>query len=352
MKPSSIRPLILFFLVLALPVHARQWTEEMFEKKQTAGTVYFGSRGTDPARSVTVIGSARFYQVQKGDTLLDIARYYSLGFNELSEANPGVDSWLPPAGQVILLPTEWILPDADFEGLVVNVPEMRLYYFHPGKGGAVTVTTYPVGLGRDEWRTPIGKFKITDRTVNPRWVLPESIKKEHIAEGKPAPDFIEGGDPENPLGKYRLRTSLGDYGIHGTDIPWGVGMQVSHGCVRLYPEDIERLYPTVEKGAVGEFVYQPVKIGVRDNRIYIEVHQDIYDMIPALHREAWRLIDKFGLHDRVDAERVKRAVLEQSGVAIEVTREVGQVQEEVFHQAPRGKRPAAGGLEDEETGAN
>ena len=162
-------------------------------------------------------------------------------------------------------------------------------------------------------------------------------------DGRPAPKFIPGGDPENPLGKFRLRLqpigqSPGDYGIHGTDIPWGVGMQVSHGCIRLYPEDIERLFPSVKVGMVGEFVYQPVKVGVRDGHVYVEAHKDIYGMIPGMYRETLRLLDKFGWRSRVDAVRLQRAVLEQSGVPIDVTLEeqLDEVREETF------TRPAAG----------
>src|SRR5579862_3860361 len=255
---------------------AREWTEQDFVDKQSAGRPYVAVASRDFTQAHSVIGSSRFYQVQKKDTFLDIARYYDLGDNEIEDANPGVDPWIPPAGQVVLLATEWVLPDAPYKGIVVNVPEMRLYYFHPAAQGTVIVNTFPVGLGRDDWRTPSGSFQVVEKTVNPRWVLPESIKAEHRREGKPAPDFIAGGDPDNPLGKYRLRLTLPLYGIHGTDIPWGVGMQVSHGCVRLYPEDIERLFPMVPVHAPGQFVYQPVKVGARDGHIFVEVHKDIY----------------------------------------------------------------------------
>jgi len=301
---------------------AREWTENEFTRKPFMGRPYIASTTTaDAPGASTVIGSSRYYQVQAKDTFLDIARFYGLGYNELEEANPGIDPWIPAPGKAIFLPTEWVLPDVEHKGLVVNIPEMRLYYFRPSGETTVVVTTYPVGLGRDEWRTPEGKFAITEKTVNPRWVLTESIKAEHRREGKPAPDFIEGGAPDNPLGKYRFRLTLPLFGIHGTNIPWGVGMQVSHGCIRLYPEDIEQLFPLVSVGTPGEFVYQPVKVGVRDGRVYLEVHKDIYNQIPGLHREAWRLIDKFGLRERVDAEKVKNTVLEQSGVVLEITRE-------------------------------
>jgi L,D-transpeptidase ErfK/SrfK len=147
-------------------------------------------------------------------------------------------------------------PQGAFKGVVVNIPEMRLYYFHPRKAGEPQrVTTYPVGLGRDEWRTPKGKFKVLGKTKNPTWVIPESIRQEHIKERNDPRTMIEGGAADNPLGKYRLELTMPGYRIHGTDIPWGVGMQVSHGCVRLYPEDIEQLFPIVPVGTPGEFIY-------------------------------------------------------------------------------------------------
>lgn len=299
----------------------QRWSEEVFYRKPL-GRPYIVTPGRDLRRSTTVFGSLRYYQAQKGDTFLDIARYYDLGINELEEANPDIDPWLPPPGKPILLPMQWVLPDVqEYKGIVVNIPEMRLYYFRPAGADAVVVTTYPVGLGRDDWKTPVGKFTVREKTVNPVWVLPESIKQEHRKDGRPAPDFIPGGHPDNPLGKYRLRLSMPLYGIHGTNIPWGVGMQVSHGCIRLYPEDIEHLFPLVPVGTPGEFVYQPVKAGVRDGRVYLEVHKDIYDHTLALHREARRVLEKLGLAPLADAEKVKEVVMKQNGVPEDVTLE-------------------------------
>jgi L,D-transpeptidase ErfK/SrfK len=300
----------------------REWTEDIFEKKTTGGTPYVAIASRDADKAHSVIGSIRYYQTQKQDTFLDIARYYGLGYQDLLDANPSIDPWVPPPGQIIMLPTEFVLPDAEYTGVVVNIPEMRLFYFHKGGAGTL-VTTYPVGLGRDEWRTPQGPFKVRGKTVNPTWVLPESIKKEHRADGRPAPDFIAGGDPDNPLGKYRLELTIHGYGIHGTNIPWGVGMQVSHGCVRLYPEDIERLFPMIPVGMTGQFVYQPVKVGARDGRIYIEMHRDIYNYLPAPYREARRLIEKNGWTKLVDMKAVEHAVTEQNGVPVDITLDTG-----------------------------
>jgi L,D-transpeptidase ErfK/SrfK len=301
-----------------------RWTEDDFYRKIQIAVPYVVVPGSDPDRAKTVIGHTRFYDAQKGDTFFDLARFYGLGYNEIEQANPGIDGWIPPVGQAIVLSTAWVLPQVAFEGLVVNIPEMRLYYFHPRvKNAPQLVSTYPVGLGRDDWRTPAGKFKIQGKTKNPTWNIPPSIQKERIKEKGYSEKSIPGGDPNNPLGKYRIELTLPMYRIHGTNIPWGVGMQVSHGCIRLYPEDIEQLFPMIKIGSPGAFVYQPIKLGARDGRIFVEVHPDIYTMTPGLFGEARRLVRQLGWTDRVDFKRIERAVQEQSGVALDVTLDGG-----------------------------
>jgi len=264
---------------------------------------------TPPPGSVaseSVIGSLQMYRIKRGDTLMDLARTYSLGYNEIVEANPGIDPWIPPAGATIILPTEWVLPCCSYRGLVVNIPEMRLFYMRPDPNDSsrTLVDTYPVGLGRDDWRTPTGHFKIQGKTRNPQWNIPESIRKEHIAERGDHRTFIPGGAPDNPLGLFRLELSMPLYRIHGTNIPWGVGMQVSHGCIRLYPEDIEHLFPKVPVGAPGEFAYQTVKVGMRDGAVWLESHADIYGEAPALYRTTREELARLGLEASVDDERV------------------------------------------------
>src|SRR6267378_7657528 len=253
------------------------------------------------AATETVIGQVRTYRIRKGDTLIDLARYYDLGYNEIVDANPGMDPWVPPAGATILLPTEWVLPCCSYEGVVVNIPEMRLFFYRRAAGDPHTtiVYTYPVGLGRDDWRTPSGKFKVRGKTVNPQWNIPESIRKEHIAERGDPRKFIPGGAPDNPLGKYRLELTLPLYSIHGTDTPWGVGMQVTHGCVRLYPEDIERLFPQVPVGTPVEFTYQPVKVGTRRGVLYVEAHRDIYRYTGSLASAARAALARQSVDGRV-----------------------------------------------------
>ena len=304
-----------------------RWSEDDFYRKSRLAVPHVVIVGEDPKETKSIIGNRRFYEVKKGDTLLDLARFYGLGYNEIEQANPGVDPWIPPEDQVILLPTQWILPQVAYEGIVVNIPEMRLYYFHPWRDGTPQlVSTYPVGLGRDEWRTPSGKFRVRSKTENPTWVIPESIRQERIEEKGFSEKEIPGDDPENPLGKYRLKLSMPSYGIHGTNIPWGVGMQVSHGCIRLYPEDIEQLFPLVKIGSPGEFIYQPMKIGARDGRIYAEVHRDIYTLTPGLYRDARRILEELGWTDQVDFKRLQRAVEEQSGVPLDVTLQPDEVE--------------------------
>jgi L,D-transpeptidase ErfK/SrfK len=318
---------------------ANRWNEDDFYRKGQLAVPSVVVESNDFGAARSVVGNTRFYSVQKGDTFLDLARFYGLGYNEIEQANPGVDPWIPPEQQAIVLPTEWVLPQSEPKGVVINIPEMRLYYFHERRrGGPLLVSTFPVGLGRDDWRTPRGAFKVVGKTKNPTWVIPDSIREERIREKGRHEKVIAGGSPDNPLGKYRFELSMPGYRIHGTNIPWGVGMQVSHGCVRLYPEDIEQLFPMVPIGSPGKFVYQPVKIGARDGRIYAEVHPDIYTLTPGLFSEARRILTEFGWVDRVDGKRLQRAVEEQSGVPLDVTLEGDEeMMEEILR--PAGDSP-------------
>jgi L,D-transpeptidase ErfK/SrfK len=325
-----------WLLVGAASVSA--WEESDFPPRPLAAYSFIPA-GRDPS---TVIGEPRSYTFAKGDTLYDVARHLGLGINEVTEAFHDLDVWLPPEGETLAFPTWWILPDSSYEGVVVNVPEMRLYYFPPHlKGGLRTAITYPVGLGRDEWRTPTGKFKVTEKTVNPKWVVPESIRAEHIRDRGDDRNMIPGGAPDNPLGHYRIRLSLPLYGIHGTNIPWGVGMEVSHGCIRLYPEDIERLFTIVPVGAPGEIVYQPVKIGTRDGDVFLEVHPDIYDTGFDYLAGAKERLHAKGLENAIELSLLLDALTEKSGTPVRIS--VGQpLRHRSQEAATEAERPTAG----------
>ena len=289
--------------------------ESAFTRKPIAG--HRIAVGAD----TTVIGRLGTHRVRPGETFFEIARYYDLGYGELVEANPGIDPLIPPVGKDLVLPTEWILPCCTYDGIVVNVPEMRLYFYRhaPDDPKSRLVETFPVGIGRESWRTPRGQFHIRRKTVNPRWVIPESIRQEHIREYGDTRHSIAGGDPDNPLGKYRMELSLPPFSIHGTDIPWGIGMQVTHGCVRLYPEDMEHLFPLAPVGTRVEFTYQPVKVGRRHGEVYVEVHRDVYRYGGPSYRRALAALTRQGLSSGVDGARVKAALRSSAGMPFRVS---------------------------------
>jgi L,D-transpeptidase ErfK/SrfK len=276
-----------------------------------------------------IIGQIQTYRVRKGETLLDIARRYGLTATEVSDANHKLDWWQPPVGRTIIIPTEWIIPPGPRQGIVLNIPEMRLYYFpgrivgpHGKKTGLTkaafvsenTVYTFPVGLGRYDWKTPLGPFRVRGKTKNPTWVVPDDIYQEHLERDGEAEHVVEGGRPDNPLGYYRIELTLPEYAIHGTDTPWGVGMETSHGCVRLYPEDIKRLFYKVKIGTPGRFVYYPVKFGWRGGALYVEVHEDIYGRYPGLWQFALNQAKVMGVADKLDLKKLEQAVAERTGV--------------------------------------
>jgi L,D-transpeptidase ErfK/SrfK len=220
----------------------------------------------------TVLGEISTVYADERDTLLDIARRHGFGYQDMKLVNPDVDTWLPGEGKEITLPAKFILPVAPMEGIVLNVPEMRLYYYLPKeKGKPQEVITYPLGVGREGWNTPYMKTYIAEKKKNPNWYPPKSIRKEHEDAGDPLPKIVKAG-PDNPLGNFAMRLGKPDYLIHGTNKPYGLGMRVSHGCIRLYPEDIEALFAQVSLKTPVNIINQPYKIGVKDNVIYLEAH--------------------------------------------------------------------------------
>lgn len=199
-----------------------------------------------PDESTGLIGNIEFAFTKSGDTLVDVARANDLGFDEIIAANIGVDAWLPEEGSIIILPYQNLLPNAPRKGIVINVAEMRLYYFPKSKDHQrPTVVTFPVSVGRNDWNTPLITTKVIKKMANPVWHPPKSIRDEHASEGNHLPDFVESG-ADNPLGLYALYLGARSYLIHGTNKEFGIGMPVTHGCIRLYPEDIQYLYENVK----------------------------------------------------------------------------------------------------------
>jgi len=310
-------------LIVSLPVSGWGWDEEFyFAQKRLIARSFVLPQGPHDPREQTVIGSPRTYVVQPKDTLLDLARYFDLGYNEIIGAYPDIDPWLPHPGDELSIPTFWVLPKSGNQGVVVNIPEMRLYYYPPlaEKTRTRLVITLPVGLGREDWPTPRVKFKIRGKTPNPVWVIPESIKKERIQDKGWTEDKIPAGSPDNPMGNYRIDLTLPLYAIHGTNNPWAVGRLVTHGCIRLYPEDIEQLFDVIRIGSPGEFVYEPVKIGVLYGKVYVEVHEDIYKLVPDLWEEAQRVVRESGWGDMIDQTLLTKALMEKSGVPTDITK--------------------------------
>ena len=261
------------------------------------------------------------------DTLLDVARQYNIGQNEILLVNPEIDRWMPGTQASILIPNSRILPDTPREGLTLNLPEYRLYYFPADKK---TVITHPVSIGRQDWNTPLGQTRIITKKANPTWTPPESIKKEHAEKGEILPDVVPAG-PDNPLGLFALRLGLPGYLIHGTNKPYGVGMRVSHGCVRMYPEDIERLFPEVKVGMPVNIVNQPVKVGWWNKKIVIEVHPQLEgEELPyeELYEDTMELIKKtfFKYHYQqelvVEAQALRNALEQKNGLPIAITQPI------------------------------
>jgi L,D-transpeptidase ErfK/SrfK len=215
-----------------------------------------------------------FTRAEQDETLLDIALRYRLGQMEIVRLNKKVDRWHVKKGEIVRLANRRILPDTPHEGITLNLSEYRMYYYPPG---GKQVMSFAHGIGRQDWKTPLGKTTVVKKVKDPSWHPPESIRREHAAMGDPLPEVVPPG-PHNPLGAYALYLNLpGDYRIHGTDIDkiFGIGMQITHGCVRMYPEDIEALYKNAPNGTPVYIVKQPIKVGWLDNTLYIEAHPDL-----------------------------------------------------------------------------
>jgi len=266
----------------------------------------------------SLYGTARWVKVNEKDTLLDIARDLGLGYNQITAANPGVDPWVPPKGSLVFAPSAFVLPkERPRAGIVVNLAEMRLYYFF-SNGGHDYFLTAPIGVGREGFLTQLGTYTVRSKTANPTWVVPESIRKEDPE----LPAQVPPG-PDNPLGDYVFRLSEGLYAIHGTNKPWGIGRRVSHGCIRMYPEDVAALYPVVAVGAAVQVIYEPIKFGWAEEKCWIQVFDDFEERVGNPVSMVMAELSKQETATgplEVDFKTLFRALKEKSGVPVAVAR--------------------------------
>jgi L,D-transpeptidase ErfK/SrfK len=261
-------------------------------------------RGSDD-----VIGQAFYVKTRAQDTLLDIGRHNGLGYDEMRAANPKVDMLVPGDGADVLLPTRFVLPDAPRDGIVLNLAEKRLYYF----AGGGDVITHAISIGREGLSTPLGSFRIVRKDKSPTWTPTPQTHADRAKEGRPPLPAVVPPGPDNPLGDFAMRLSVPGYLIHGTNKPWGLGMEVSRGCIRMYPEDIERLFPQVPVNTPVHIVDQPYKVGWSGDDLYLEVHlkegqeaKPLDQVIPP------KIAETPGVS--VDWEEVQRAVAENTGL--------------------------------------
>ncbi len=213
----------------------------------------------------------QIHKVTPGEdnTLLDIARHYDLGYHEITWANPSVDPWVPDADTPIIIPTQFILPPPPWQGIVVNIPQRRLYYFYSAPEGTPKVLTLPISIAREGWSTPLGQTTVIAKYKDPAWFVPKSIRAEQIREGEiDFPTYFPPG-PDNPMGMLAIRIGFDGIFIHGTNRPWGVGMRTSHGCLHLYPEDALTLFPLMKPGIPVRVINNPFMVGVDLGRLLV-----------------------------------------------------------------------------------
>lgn len=261
--------------------------------------------------SPPVLGGNAILALEPDTTLMEVAVQTGVGFQALQNANPEIDPWTPLPGMRIRVPKQALFPGKPVAGLTINLAELRLYYLP-----SVTSTEgtfYPLGIGRQGWETPEGDFQVVIKREKPIWRVPSTIKAEHPE----LPDYIPAG-PHNPLGDYWLGLSAPGYGLHGTNRPQGVGRRVSHGCIRLYDQDIASLYECVETGTRVQIIYQPGKAAQQGDLLLLEVHPDYLGRYPDMFQEALTRIAQLGWNGEIDYDKVLTATREQTGIPVAV----------------------------------
>ena len=287
--------------------------------------------------SDTVLGVVQRTTVGKEDTLPDIARRFNVGYEEIVRANPGVDPWIPGVGRAVVVPTQFILPNAPHEGVVINLAAMRIYYYPKHKRDEPQlVYTYPIGVGKVGWRTPEGVTKIIAREENPTWRPGAGVRKEHEENDDPVPAVVPPG-PDNPLGKFKFTLGWPEYLIHGTNKPYGVGLRSSHGCIRLYPEDIQMMYNAVPLGTQVRVVNQPFLLGWHDGQLYLQAYTVFEDdkrdwskaekslLSKSMSPQLQKLLKESGKD--IDWNAVTKVIEAPRGLAVPVSVTAGSVDE-------------------------
>ncbi len=276
-----------------------------------------------------MVGMLVAIDTRQNDVLPDIARHFGLGYNDISIANSNVSPWTPESGSRVLLPLKFILPDSPHKGITLNLANMRLF-FYP-KNQPEKVFTYPVGIGRQGWNTPMGLTSIVSKDANPSWTVPESIQREHAEKGDALPKIVESG-PNNPLGLYAMRLAIPGYLIHGTNKPYGIGMQISHGCVQLYPEDIEVLFKKTTIGMPVRIVHQPYLTAWDQDMLYLEAHEPLEKWTKdkaSLKKQLFKQIH--GLSDKrkvaVDWQKVEKIIQRADGIPTPILMESIEIAE-------------------------
>jgi L,D-transpeptidase ErfK/SrfK len=256
-----------------------------------------------------LLGEERSVLIEPDDTLLDVAFRERLGFEAVARLNAEVDEWIPDAGSVVRLPTQFVPPDVQTTGLVLNIPEMRLYDFRAEPLPEV----YAVAVGDAADPTPVGAFRIGEKRVDPVWRVPTSILQKR--PGLPA--RVPPG-PDNPLGGHWMTLGTSSYGIHGTNVRWSIGREATHGCIRLYEDEMKRLFDQTPRGTRVRIVYQPFKWGQQRDGIYLEAHPDIYGQLEDPLTEALTLPGTLGLLDAIDVGLVALEIERARGVPVRV----------------------------------
>jgi len=281
-----------------------------------------------PAPGEDIVGQVQVIEARYEDTFADLGAANDLGYLEMVAANPGVDPWLPGAGTEVILPTRYILPPGPREGIVINLAEYRLYYYPKGQN---VVHTFPLGIGREGWSSPVANARITAKTPNPGWYPPKSIREEHAAEGDPLPSYVPPG-PDNPLGPYKMALSVPGYLIHGSNKKFGIGMRVSHGCFRMLNHNVLQLADMAPVGTPVRIINEPYKFGRSNGRVYLEAHAPLDDTgvdasVVDKHTAVINtLLKRDELGDlRLDWEMVREVVASEDGLPVEIANEAAAI---------------------------